>query len=380
MIPCTGPLTPPPGQQQCRELVPYLPAPTTVTGRAPVSYALLGVGAKPFNNYYTIPEDNGTELFFVKGTSVVAAEFLSFPSVELNPPGILDIKNMSITRDALGFVNFTATVENVGTSLLQGVRVEFGVPGNGQNTSSPIGFTNGVNTTESGPIWINDGIALGSCFSPNPSAPTLRPGAECQASMLALSETVAPGQTFGYTVQVIAGLGTQGLVFQQWFSGEWPSKGVTSDWLSGFIQEVNSNRTGQPLVENKTLDAFAQIRFQTQVANSNISNYGFQQDFAKSFPGSTIKIGETTLWPGVQLPFEYAAFLQQSAPDHWSVLTDPTYSQYGYYIGTGPIIVADQPCSVTEFPGGVNMTAMLTSHDCQFHIEQGVWLVIEVGS
>ena len=287
---------------------------------------------------------------------------------------------MSITRDALGFVNFTATVENVGTSLLEGIRVEFGIPGNGQNTSSPIGFTNGVNTTGSGPIWINYGIALGSCYSPNPAAPTLRPGAECQASVLALSETVAPGQTFGYTIQVIAVLGTQGLVFQRWFSGEWPSKGVTSDWMSGFIQEVNSNRTGQALVENKTLDAFAQTRFQTQVANYNVSNYGFQQDFARSFPGFAIQIGETTLWPGTQLPFEYASFLQESAPGHWSALTDPTYTQFGYYIGYGPTIVANQPCSVTEFPANVNMTALLTSHGCQFQIEQAVWLVIEVGT
>jgi hypothetical protein len=364
----------------CRELDPYLPAPTTVTGRAPASYALFGIGTKPFDNYYTIPEDNGTELFFVKGTSVIAAEFLSFPSVELNPLGIIDIKNVSIARDALGFVNFTATFENVGTSALGGVRVGFGIPGNGQNTTSPIGFTNGVNATQSGPIWINDGLAQGLCVTEGTVAPSLLPGEECKASLLALTETVAPGQTFGYNVDVIAGLGTQGLVFRHWFQGVWPSKGVTSDWVGAFIQSVNANRTGPALVENKTLDAFAQTRFQTQAANSNISNYGFQQDFSKSFPGSAIQIGETTLWPGTQLPFEYAGFLQESAPGHWAVLTDSTYSQFGYYIGTGPIIVADQPCSVTEFPGGVNMTAMLTSHGCQFHIEQGVWLVIEVGT
>ena len=69
-----------------------------------------------------------------------------------------------------------------------------------------------------------------------------------------------------------------------------------------------------------------------------------------------------------------------SAPGHWSVLTDSTYTQYGYYIGSGPTIVVSQPCSVTEFPGGVNVPSFLASHGCQFHIEQAVWLVIEVGA
>ena len=320
----------------CRELFPYLPAPTTVTGRAPVSYALLGVGTKPFTNYYTIPEDNGTELFFVNGTSVTAAEFLSFPSVQLNPPGVLDVKNVSITRDALGSVNFTATVENIGASPLEDVRVGFAVPGNGQNTSSPIGFTNGANTTEGGPTWINDGQVL--CGTTGVATPSLPPGGECQVSFLALSETVTPGQTFGYTVQVIASLGTQGVVFQHWFQGVWPTKDVTSDWVNDFIQEVNGNRTGPKLIEDQTLDAFAQTRFQTQVANFNVSNYGFQQDYTKSFPGSALQIGETTLWPGSDLPFEYATVLQESAPAHWSVLTDPSYTHYGYYIGYGPTI------------------------------------------
>ncbi len=107
---------------------------------------------------------------------------------------------------------------------------------------------------------------------------------------------------------------------------------------------------------------------------------GSSRTIAKSFPGSALQIGETTLWPGTDLPFAYASFLQESAPGHWSVLTNPSYTHFGYYIGYGPTIVVCQPCPVTEFPGGQNIPALLASHGCQFHIEQTVWLVIEVGS
>jgi hypothetical protein len=356
-------------------LVPYSPTPTIVAGHASISYALLGVGAKPFSDYYTVRVANSTELFFVKGNSVVAAELLSFPSIELNPQGVIEIQNVSVTRGPLGFVNFTATVANVGTVALAYVRVGFDVPGNGQNSSEPPGLQGTAeNVANSSLTWITYADAQNICVA------SLAPGAECRASFLALQEPVSPGQTFGYTVQVTAGLGTTGVVSQHWFQGVWPSEDVTASWVSYFLQEVNSNRTGPKLTENATLDSFAKLRFQTQVANYNVSNYGFQQDFAKSFPGSTLQIGETTLWPGTQLPFEYASTLQESAPGHWSVLTNPAYSQFGYYIGSGPTIIVSQPCPVTEFPGGQNIPALLASHGCQFHIEQTVWLVIEVGS
>ncbi|MGA2199493.1 MAG: hypothetical protein ABSG45_06105, partial [Nitrososphaerales archaeon] len=79
-------------------------------------------------------------------------------------------------------------------------------------------------------------------------------------------------------------------------------------------------------------------------------------------------------------PLEYVSILQQSAPGHWTVLTNPSYTRFGYYIGYGPTIIVSQPCPVTEFPGGQNIPALLASQGCQFHIEQTVWLVIEVGS
>ena len=67
----------------------------------------------------------------------MAAESVDYPSAELNPPGVLDIRNVSMSRGPLGIVNFTATVENLGSPPLVGVRAGFSVPGNGMNSSTP---------------------------------------------------------------------------------------------------------------------------------------------------------------------------------------------------------------------------------------------------
>jgi hypothetical protein len=64
---------------------------------------------------------------------------------------------------------------------------------------------------------------------------------------------------------------------------------------------------------------------------------------------------------------------------HWSSLTDPTYSQYGFYVGSGPAIVATQPCSVTDLSGaGIDIKQYLMAHGCSFTIENSVYLVIEL--
>ncbi len=51
----------------CNIAIPYLPTPTLIAGRAPISYGLLGVGASPFNTYYTIRVANSTELVLRQG-------------------------------------------------------------------------------------------------------------------------------------------------------------------------------------------------------------------------------------------------------------------------------------------------------------------------
>jgi hypothetical protein len=341
----------------------YLYPPVNITGRASLSYELFGIGIQPFNSSYRIVAGNDSAIFYIAGTKITSAEDYPFPSFELNPQGVVAIQNVSITRDELGLVTMSATVENVGTQPLDKVGVLFDfVPGNSDN------YTSG------GITWVD---GQGGFFPPGD---LLMPGSSRTFSGQPQNQSVSAGQTFRYRLQVLALSGSTNIVYQKWFQGLWPATGITPNWVASFIQEVNSNRTGPQLAEDQALDAFAQTRFQTQVANYNISNYEFQQDFAKSFPGSSLQIGETTLWPGTDAPFEYATFLQESAPGHWSALTNPIYTHFGYYIGYGPTIVVSQPCSITEFPGSVNIPNLLASNGCHFTIEQTVWLVIEVGS
>ena len=339
----------------------YLYPPVNFTERASLSYALFGRGIQPFNSSYVVARGDYSAIFYVSGTKISSAEAFPFEHITLNPSGVVAITSTSVTRDLFGFVNFTATAENVGSQPLERVFLGFAVPGNWL-----------YNQTYDGITWSQDNRA--QC------ADTLLPHSTCSASFRALNESIAPGGPFNYRIQVLGADGNTTIVYQEHFQGTWPTKGVSSYWVSSFIQQVNSNRTGPKLVEDQMLDAFAAARFQTQVANYNVSNYGFQGDYSTSFPGSTRQIGEVTLWPGADSPSGYVSVLQQSAPGHWSVLTNPSYTHFGYYIGYGPTIIVSQPCQVTEFPGGQNIPALLASHGCQFHIEQTVWLVIEVGS
>jgi hypothetical protein len=348
-----------PGIPNCSYTLLY--PPINITSRASLSYALFGIGIQPFNGSYRITGGNDSAIFYVTGTKITSAEDFNFHSFELNPEGVIAIDNTSVARDTFGLVNFTTTLTNVGAETLTLVSAGFTVPGNGDN------FTQG------GLTWISQGSIGGFCD-------TLSPGASCSLSFEALNESVGAGQKFDYRLEVRALSGSEGVVLQRWIQGVWPAKGVTPGWVSSFMQEVSGNRTGPNLVEDQSLDAFAALRFRTQVDNYSVSNYGFQSDFSATFGTSTRQIGEVTLWPGSDAPFEYVSFLQESAPGHWSALTNPDFTHFGYYIGYGPTIVVSQPCSVTEFPGNVNMTALLTSRGCQFHIEQAVWLVIEVGS
>ncbi len=190
------------------------PPPFTVTGRAAFSYALLGVGTPPFSSTYAFPEGTGSNLFFVRGTNITGAEIVPFTSYELNPVGVVAIQNTTVARGPLGIVNFTATVENMGSMPLDDVSVGFGVPGNGNNA------------TINGATWIS---YADYTFTGKVCPSTLAPQTDCVASFQAEVETLTPGQTFGYHVQVSGQLGTEGIVYNRWFQGVWPTKEATPE-------------------------------------------------------------------------------------------------------------------------------------------------------
>jgi hypothetical protein len=181
-------------------------------------------------------------------------------------------------------------------------------------------------------------------------------------------------------VEVLGKVGTQRFLYQQRFVLANPYTGkVNAEWVAAFMRSVNSARNGTSLLEDKRLDDFAQVRFKTSLSNFTIANYGFNADYQQFFSGLEPQAGETTLFTGKYLPAQYASVLQQSALVHWSILIDRVYTKFDYFVGYGPMIVAREPCAVTEYPSAdLNETAYLTSHGCAFDIVQGPWLVVEV--
>ncbi len=352
--------SPPSKYQQCLDT--YLYPPIQMKGSSTISYGLLGLGPQPYPREKVVTQGNESALVYFKGASIEAAELYYAPITSLNPPGLVRIDNGSLDFSVNDLLKFSAIVTNISS---QSITPEVHIYGPG------IAF--GSNFTIGGVTWIG--------ANPVSCAAILAPDSQCVASYQALSNPGRNATQFHFMVEVIGQTGDQSFLYQQRFVLANPYTGqVNAGWVAAFMRAVNSARNGTGLVESKQLDDFAQIRFKTQTLNLTIANYGFNADYHQFLLLAGHQVGETTLFPGAYLPGQYASVLQQSAPGHWSVLTDPTYTKFGYFVGAGPTVVPRDPCSVTEFPGGVNMTEYLTSHGCAYGIVQGTYLVIEVGN
>jgi hypothetical protein len=346
--------------QQCLDT--YLYPPAQMTGSSTISYSLLGLGPQPYPREKLVTQGNESALVYFKGASIEAAELYHVPITSLDPPGLVRIDNQSLAFSVNDLLKFSAVVTNIGSQPMT-LQVRIG----GSDSAFSFG-----NFTIGGVNWMG--------ANPVICPTTLAPNSQCLASYQAESNPGRNVTQFHLTVEVIGKEGNQSFLYQQRFVMPNPYTGqVNAEWVAAFMRSVNGARNGTSLQESKQLDDFAQMRFKTSVSSYTIANYGFIADYDKLFPLSGPQVGEATLFPGTYLPGQYASVLQQSAPGHWSILVDPTYTKYGYFVGEGPTVVARDPCPVTEFPsGGANMTEYLTSHGCAYDIVQGPWVVIEV--
>jgi len=153
---------------------------------------------------------------------------------------------------------------------------------------------------------------------------------------------------------------------------------INAQWVSQFIADLNTYRS-VPLTESSTLDTFAKERFNTLVANYQISHYGYAEAFDSFFASQAISGTEEYFYPN-ESPSDYVTYIQDSAPTHWQGLIDSTYTQYGYYLGTGPVYEIYQPCPVSEIVGSVNETQLLQQNGCSFTIGTATYFVIELTS
>jgi AN1-like Zinc finger len=151
---------------------------------------------------------------------------------------------------------------------------------------------------------------------------------------------------------------------------------INAQWISQFMASVNSARQSQGLqamVESSSLDSLAQQRLQLETEGTNweITHYGYQ-DLP---PG----VGEVVFYPDGYTPSSYASNIQSTAPLHWNLLMDSSFSSYGFAVGQGTTLGVYQPCSATELPGpGINITQWFAQHGCQTVQETSTWLVIDM--
>lgn len=363
-----------PGFQDC--IAPFLIPPINLTGYGSILFRLLGVGPQPFPDQFLVRENGFNAYLYMKGASISAAQLVQEDEVTYNPVGI-EIINSSVSQGFLGGnTNITVTVTNQSGQTLFDPFVFASVPGSSGNFTDNNGVT-----------WIFASYAATLPFSPcltDGRLANLTSGASCTASLQA-DTTVPLESSFRYTLEVQGLLGSAASITKEEFSYSLSAQAADRLWVNAFIGLVNAARGGEPLIESSTLDNFAKLRFNTAVTEPDISDYGFDADASSFFEANATRpaIAEDLLYPNMTTedPYAYASTIQGSAPAHWASLTDNSYTHFGFFVGTGPYEVVQQPCPVTEIPGGgINITQYFENAGCTVSLQQSTWLVVILGT
>ncbi len=358
-----------------RCLANYKYPPANLTGHSALAYRFLGIGEAPFPRQMVVTQGNFSVLVYFRGDKAVAIENIGelggYGGVVVNPPGTVAIQNVSVGPLPFGQINFTVILKNIGgTPIVGGLGAEVKFPAFVSIQFPGYGF----NDTRDGLTWIG-AAPIGTCADP------WRPNTLCRISQT-VTDSLPPGEPFAYFVEIRGVANSTPFFYKEEFHAQNPPAGITSAWVSQFIEAVDQARGTVRLSENSALDRFASLRFSTAVTQPDISDYGLASDAASFFGGigSEPEIVELLLYPGASDAYTYASELQQYAPGHWSALTNTTYTQYGYFIGSGPYEYVNQPCPVSEIPsGGLNITQFFEKAGCTVSVRQATWLVIIVG-
>jgi len=338
--------------------------PTSISGYATPSYYLLGFGAGPYPQMVISSQGGSTYLIHFQGSSISYVESMGgLPSnATLNPQGTVKVDNVSIAEWAFGFLNFSARITNIGSKTLRNVGLSFNYPSFGANGT--------LGTVRSYTAPGTD------------CAAALAPGASCFGSTLLNETTVLlTDQFYPMSLEVICNVTAPGpstpFLYVDTLQLRYPGVTPNTQWVSSFIQEVNAQRNGTALIENRTLDEFAAFRFDSIRAQYQISDYNFTSDYYRFFGHSGPEMEEEILYPSNRNPATYPTYLKQNAPGHYAGLMDPAYSQFGYFFGTGPSVDIGPGCSATEIPGpNINITQFVISHGCNYVIADEIWFIL----
>jgi hypothetical protein len=338
--------------------------PISINGYATPSYYLLGVGSGPYPSTMISSQGGFTYLLHFQGSHISYVEpIVGLPSnATLDPQGMVKVDNVSISQWAFGFLNFSARVTNIGSRTLWNVGLAFNYPSFGGNG------TVGMYRSYSAPTT--------AC------ATVLAPGASCSGSTFLNETTVLlTDQFYPMSLEVSCAKTTPGpstpFLFVDTLALRYPGVGLNTHWVASFIQEVNAQRNGTALTENRTLDEFAAFRFDSIRAQYQISDYNFTYDYYRFFGQKGPVMEEEILYPAGKDPNTYPAYLKQNAPGHYAGLVDPAYSHFGYFFGTGPSVDIGPGCSATEIPGpNINITQFVISHGCDYVIADEIWFIL----
>lgn len=172
----------------------------------------------------------------------------------------------------------------------------------------------------------------------------------------------ASGSGFTGNVTGVISQGVHGLLL---------SYQINATWVHAFMENVSENRT-VPLQESTYLDGIAKQRFieMTTDGHYQITHYG----------AGAYDVGEVVFYPSGYSPNSYATDIRTTGPLHWQLLVSPEFGYYGYYIGNGPVVEAENYCGApSELPGpGINVTQWYESYGCTPVVGNTTWLVIDL--
>ncbi len=337
----------------------YRSPPVTLYGFATPAYSLFSYGGPPFPSQELVTVGNHSALVFFSGNRAVAVESVGAPGVVVNPRGVMYYQNAAVSSFDFGFLNITVDIRSLAAKDIVNPVLYLSMEGFSTNQTS-------------GGLTIIQPKLLGDC------GPVLASAAYCSVSMVA-PNTIPLNKSFSFYVEARGTVSGKDFIYRQGFGEDYPRGGVGPLWVKAFIGQADTFRGGSTLTENATLDTFAAQRFRVASANFGISDYNFTEDANAFFgPGQYVKeLAELLFYPGIYSPSSYPTFLSQYAPGHWSVLTNPIYKQYGYYVGHSSYYEVSVPCPVYEIPEeGVNITQFFGQHGCTTTILSTTWLVL----
>jgi hypothetical protein len=146
---------------------------------------------------------------------------------------------------------------------------------------------------------------------------------------------------------------------------------IDANWVRQFIGNVSSI-TRIRFVENSTLDTLAKERFQTAVLVPTITHFGASTELPQG-------VGEVIYYPSGFSPEGMVQSIELFSPRHWALMSTSGFTQYGYYLGTGPTIILNEGCREIELPGpNINVTQYFQKYGCTITWVTSSWLVIDM--